>query len=122
MRGTGLAPVVGALGLMGIGLGIAGAAVQTAAVESVPAERTGSAAGIYSTARYMGSVAGSTALAIVFADSPRAGEATPFVRLFAGLVLVALLGAVANSRIAGRVVLSTAGVARGTAAKGPRST
>jgi EmrB/QacA subfamily drug resistance transporter len=102
MRGTSLLPVAGALGLMGIGLGIAGAAVQTAAVESVPAERTGSAAGIYSTARYMGSVAGSMALAIVFVDPPSAGAATPFVALFAGLVIVALLGVFANSRIATR--------------------
>ena len=101
-RGAGLLPVVLALAVMGIGLGVAAASVQTAAVESVPANRTGSAAGIYSTARYMGSVAGSTALALVFVDPPRPGHAAPFVALFAGLIVVALLGILANMRIAAR--------------------
>ncbi|HLL49067.1 MAG TPA: hypothetical protein VK356_00240, partial [Thermomicrobiales bacterium] len=74
----------------------------TAAVEAVPMAKTGSAAGIFSTARYLGSVTGSTLLAVVFVQHPAMGQAKPFVALFAGLSIVALLGIVANARIADR--------------------
>lgn len=94
--------VVFALATMGLGLGISGAPVQTAAVEAVPPERTGSAAGLFSTTRYLGSVTGSTVLAAVFVQHPAAGQATPFVALFAGLSGAALLGIVVNARIADR--------------------
>ncbi|MDQ3655351.1 MAG: hypothetical protein M3457_09755, partial [Chloroflexota bacterium] len=59
-------------------------------------------AGIYSTARYLGSVAGSTVLAALFAQ--RSGDVTGgrFVLLFAGLSVVAVGGVVANSLIAAR--------------------
>lgn len=94
--------VVIALAAMGLGLGVAGAPVQTAAVESVPHARTGSAAGIFSTSRYLGSVIGSTILALVFIQHPAPGETTRFVALFAGLSVVAVFGIVANTRIAAR--------------------
>jgi MFS family permease len=97
-----LTPMVIALAVMGLGIGVAGAPVQTAAVESVPHARTGSAAGIFSTARYLGSVTGSTVLALVFIQRPEVGQAAPFVALFAGLSLVAALGIIANARIADR--------------------
>lgn len=100
-----LTPMVIALAVMGLGIGVAGAPVQTAAVESVPHARTGSAAGIFSTARYLGSVAGSTVLALVFIQRPEVGQAAPFVGLFAGLSLVAALGIIANARIAERHVI-----------------
>ena len=46
------------LALIGSGLGLAGASLQTSAVEAVSADAAGSAAGLYSTARYLGSIVG----------------------------------------------------------------
>jgi MFS family permease len=102
VRQPDLAPLVIALAAMGLGLGVAGAPVQTAAVESVPHAQTGTAAGIFSTSRYLGSVTGSTVLALLFVQHPQPGVAGPFVALFAGLSLVALLGVWANARVAAR--------------------
>lgn len=102
VRQPDLAPMVIALAAMGLGLGVAGAPVQTAAVESVPHAQTGAAAGIFSTSRYLGSVIGSTVLALLFVQHPQPGMAGPFVALFAGLTIVALLGVWANARVADR--------------------
>lgn len=107
VRAPELAPIVVALAVMGLGLGVSGAPVQTAAIEAVPSARTGSAAGLFSTARYLGSVTGSTVLATLFVQHPVAGQATPFVALFAGLSVVALLGIIANARIADRPIPSS---------------
>ncbi|MCC6792632.1 MAG: MFS transporter, partial [Thermomicrobiales bacterium] len=100
--GTSVAPVAVALAVMGIGIGVSGAPVQTAAMEAAPRERTGSAAGIFSTSRYLGSVIGSSVLAIVFVHRPRTGEDGRFIALFAGLALAALLGVFVNGRVATR--------------------
>ncbi len=100
--GPALAPVIGALAVMGIGIGLSGAPVQTAAVEAVPVESTGSAAGIYSTSRYLGSVLGSSILAVVFVSRPNVGEASRFVALFVGLTMVAALGLLINTKVAAR--------------------
>ena len=78
------------------------APVQTAAVEAVPMTRTGSAAGIFSTARYLGSVTGSTLLAIAFVQRPAMGQTDRFVVLFAGLSIIAFAGIAASARIADR--------------------
>jgi EmrB/QacA subfamily drug resistance transporter len=102
VKGASLAPVAVALALMGLGLGVSGAPVQLAAVESVPGAQTGSAAGVFSTSRYLGSVVGSSLLAIVFATRPNLGESHRFVLLFAGLTVAALIGIAANGRIASR--------------------
>jgi MFS family permease len=102
VTGQGLVLVVVALAMMGIGIGVSSAPVQTAAVEAVPAHQTGAAAGIFSTARYLGSVTGSTLLAIVFVQHPNMGEADRFVTLFLGLSVVALAGIAVNARIADR--------------------
>jgi EmrB/QacA subfamily drug resistance transporter len=102
VSGPGLALVVAALAAMGLGLGISAAPVQTGAVEAVPQAKTGSAAGIYSTARYLGSVTGSTVLAIAFVEHPILGQSGRFVALFAGLSIVALVGIAVNARIADR--------------------
>jgi DHA2 family methylenomycin A resistance protein-like MFS transporter len=93
--GSPLWPVAGALAVMGVGLGLQSAPIQTTAVEAVPAAKTGSAAGVYSTARYLGSVSGATVLAIAFTD-PGAGDAARFATLVAGLAVVAALGSLAN--------------------------
>lgn len=95
-------PLLVALAIMGTGLGLQGAAVQTAAVEAAPMAKTGSAAGVYSTSRYLGSVIGATVLAIVFASDPNPGDQATFRMLFAGLAIAALAGIAVNTRIAPR--------------------
>jgi MFS transporter, DHA2 family, methylenomycin A resistance protein len=47
----------------GVGQGLASAAVQTAGLEALPAERAGLASGVWSTSRYLGSIVGSSLLA-----------------------------------------------------------
>lgn len=49
--------------VMGFGLGLAGASLQAAAMDAVPQAVAGSAAGLYSASRYVGSIAGSLAIA-----------------------------------------------------------
>jgi len=102
VRGASLVPLIVALSIMGVGIGLAGAPVQTAAVEAVPGGKTGSAAGIFSTSRYLGSVTGSSVLAIVFTRKPVPGDADRFALLFAGLAIAAVLGLLVNTRIAPR--------------------
>lgn len=48
--------------VMGFGLGLAGASLQAAAMDAVPQAVAGSAAGVYSASRYVGSIAGSLAI------------------------------------------------------------
>jgi MFS family permease len=97
-----IALIVVALATMGLGIGIAGAPVQTAAVESVPMGSTGAASGIFSTSRYIGSVVGSSILAGLFIVRPDEGDGALFVGLFVGLAVAALIGIAVNSRIADR--------------------
>jgi EmrB/QacA subfamily drug resistance transporter len=98
----GVALIVVALVVIGLGLGISGAPVQAAALEAISGDQAGSAAGIFSTARYVGSVVGSTILALIFAGEIGAGDRDVFAWLFAGLAIVALLGIAANARVADR--------------------
>lgn len=95
--GLGFAAVLGAslpvlaamLALTGVGLGLSSAGMQTAAVEAVPPEDTGSAAGLYSTFRYLGGVAGTGVSAFVFAWVGPGKALTPLL----GLLALAALGA-----------------------------
>ena len=57
--------LLGGLSLSGIGLGLTGG-IQVAAVEAVPDQQAGVAAGIYSTSRYIGSITGSSALPLLY--------------------------------------------------------
>lgn len=91
-----------ALAVMGFGLGVSGAPVQAAAIEAVPGETAGSAAGIFSTSRYVGSVLGSTVLALVFTREVGPGDTRTFALLFGGLSVAALAGVFANARVANR--------------------
>jgi EmrB/QacA subfamily drug resistance transporter len=102
IHGSSTVSLTVSLAIMGIGIGLSGAPIQTAAVEAVPANSTGSAAGIYSTSRYIGSVIGSSVLAIVFLDQASVETTTRYFALFLGLAIVAAFGVVANSRVAGR--------------------
>jgi MFS family permease len=94
--------LVAGLMALGLGLGISGAPVQAASVDSVPAARAGSASGVYSTSRYVGSVVGSSALALVFANEPNAGDGDLFAWVFSALVIVAVGALVASARVADR--------------------
>jgi MFS family permease len=88
-----LALVVGPL-VLGFGIGLAGASLQAAALESVPPSIAGTAAGVFATSRYFGSIAGS--LVIAGADAAtRAGTRT---------VLIATAGAAALSVVASTMV------------------
>jgi len=116
--GASLAVIVIALAIMGIGVGVAGAPVQTVAVESVPLEGAGSAAGIFSTSRYIGSVVGSGVLAAAFAQGSGAELEARYVLLFAGLAVAALAGIAASTRIANR---TPAGAFHAALAKGNKT-
>lgn len=57
-----------AMALVGVGMGLSSASVQTAGLEAVPPAVTGSAAGLLSTSRYAGSITGSALLALTVGD------------------------------------------------------
>src|SRR5690606_8351522 len=61
---------VPALVLLGAGLGLTSAPSQSAAMSDVPGEKSGMAAGLTSTMRYIGGIAGLTVLGLVLTDRP----------------------------------------------------
>ncbi len=110
--GSGIVAIVSGLAIVGVGLGVSGASLQTAAIESVPLERAGSAAGMFSTSRYLGSIVGSSLLAAMFANGSGAGSGGRFVTLFAGLSIAAAGGVLANALVAERKPNAQAGESR----------
>lgn len=88
--GIGVYPLVIALGVFGLGIGIAGAGMRTSAVESINYRNAGAAAGVYSTSRYFGSIVGSAILAgLIGVDrSDTSGVSQVFI-------VVAVMGSVA---------------------------
>jgi EmrB/QacA subfamily drug resistance transporter len=82
--------VLVALVLTGVGVGLQMGAQQSAALESAPVSMAGVAGGVWSTARYIGSIAGSAILASVIGEQADAGEihAVLAVVLVAGIVLL----------------------------------
>lgn len=89
LAGGSLVLLAALLALAGVGLGLAGAGMQTAALEAVPPEAAGSAAGLYSTFRYLGGVAGTGVSAFVFEWVGPARALTPLMLLLALSALVA---------------------------------
>lgn len=89
--------VFGLLG-MGAGLGFAGASLQAAALEAVPVAMAGAAAGVLSTSRYIGSTAGTVAIALLM------GEGAAGAR---SVLLLALAGAVVAVAAATRIEVRT---------------
>ncbi|MCC6627434.1 MAG: MFS transporter [Chloroflexi bacterium] len=87
--GASIAVVPAGLGLLvaGVGLGLASASLQTAAVEAVGPESAGIAAGLFSTARYLGSIVGSSLMAGLLAS------AGGYTVIFIVVVLAAALSA-----------------------------
>lgn len=96
LRQPSAAGLIVAMGCVGVGMGLASASVQTAGLEAVPPSVTGSAAGLLSTSRYIGSIAGSAVLSITVTDG--GAGARPLL----GLGIVAALAAlVAATQIPG---------------------
>jgi MFS family permease len=80
------------LALIGSGVGLATAALQTSAVESVPPADAGTAAGMFSTSRYLGSIVGTILLgALLSKTGAGAGYRDVFVMVLAAAALSALV-------------------------------
>ncbi|MFL5642061.1 MAG: MFS transporter [Chloroflexota bacterium] len=81
------------LGVVGFGMGFSGSPRQAAALESVPADRVGMAAGTYYTGRYLGGVLGASLAGAVLGTTVTAAGVTlgfgSLVLVGAGLVVVA---------------------------------
>jgi len=75
--------------LIGIGLGMTGPPAQAASMSTVGRDQSGMAGGVLSTLRYIGGVAGTTALGALLRDpaSPASHQRTIFV--YAGAIIVA---------------------------------
>lgn len=87
-------PAARLLGLIlaGTGLGLGTAGLQTAALESLPAPLAGTASGVFSTSRYLGSVLGSSLLAgLVVPGVP--ASFVPVLWTVAGAALLATIAA-----------------------------
>ena len=70
---------------MGAGVGLSTAGLQASAIEALAPEQAGVAAGVFSTSRYVGSFAGSIALARLLDEGQGlAGFQTVFLIAFAG--------------------------------------
>ncbi|MEJ2287647.1 MAG: MFS transporter, partial [Deinococcales bacterium] len=93
--GISIARLVGALMLIGLGIGTGTAALQTTAVESVAARDAGMASGVYTTSRYLGSIVGSALLARL-----AAGSETLAAPAIIGTVFVMVAGAAALALLA----------------------
>lgn len=94
--GWGWPVLVAPLMVIGTGIGLASAPVQAAALQVAGRAQAGQAAGLFSTMRYLGSITGTAAMAAVLGTSP--GDAA-FRGLFVGLVVAALLAALASLRL-----------------------
>jgi MFS family permease len=104
-----LAVIVPGLALTGVGIGIGGAALISAATGSVPIEEAGSASGVFSTSRYLGSIAGASVLAAMFTGEITQDDQERFTILFAGLIVAAAGALYANRRIGDRTVVQQVG-------------
>lgn len=80
------------LGVAGIGLGLSQAGLQTAVLESVARDQSGSASGIFSMSRYIGSIAGSSALPMLYGGDGMAG----FSRVLSVVVVTAFAATIAS--------------------------
>jgi predicted MFS family arabinose efflux permease len=87
------------LAVAGTGFGLATATLQTSAVEAVPAEQAGLAAGLFSTSRYVGSIAGSLVLSAVLVTG--AGHVAGFTTLAAVVAAGAVLAALVSLGLRG---------------------
>jgi DHA2 family methylenomycin A resistance protein-like MFS transporter len=82
------------LAIVGVGVGLSWPGLQTTAVESVGADQTGVASGLYSTSRYFGSIVGSAILAGLISSD--AGDASGIGGVFVLAFVAAILAVVAS--------------------------
>jgi EmrB/QacA subfamily drug resistance transporter len=94
--------IAACLAVAGAGLGLASSSLQVAAKAAVDPASAGVAAGVYSTSRYAGSIAGTALLAGPLA--PAAHGTGGFAALFAVLVVAAAASAAAAALLPRRVV------------------
>lgn len=87
-----LIPVI----IVGVGIGLSSAAVQTTAIDAAQAHETGQAAGLFSTMRYLGSILGSAWMAAILSGAHP--SRVQFQLLYVVLV-VAGLGAVITAAL-----------------------
>lgn len=91
---TALTDAIPALVMLGAGLGLTSAPAQAAAMSDVPPEKSGMAAGLISTVRYLGGIAGVTALGLILTDdrAPDVArhEHTTAVVLFGAALVLAI--------------------------------
>lgn len=80
--------------VMGVGMGLSGASLQAAALESVEQHASGSAAGLFSASRYVGSISGSLAISALGVTG--LSDARP--------VLIATVATTAVAVVSGRFV------------------
>ena len=88
--------ILGSL-VMGCGQGLAGASLQTAAVEAAPLEAAGSASGLFSTSRYVGSISVSLLIAALAVDN--ASSARPVT---IAIVVASGLAVITGGQVAAR--------------------
>jgi MFS family permease len=75
--------------LIGVGVGMTSPPAQAASMSTVGPDQSGMASGIVSTLRYIGGVAGTTALAVLLTDgSSAASHQRPLV-VYVGAVIIA---------------------------------
>ena len=81
------------LALVGVGIGLASPGLQTSGVEAVKSDQAGSAAGLYSTSRYLGSITGSAIIAGILgaSDVDVDGLSLVFLLSFVAAVVAAVV-------------------------------
>ena len=92
------ATLAAGLAVAGVGLGISQGVLQAAAIEAAPADFAGLAAGLASTSRYLGSITGTSALALLLAGS----GSGRFTAVFGMACIAAAAASVAGAGLAGR--------------------
>jgi MFS family permease len=93
--------VATALGVVGVGLGLNTAPVNSVAVANVPRERSGTASGLLNTARMVGATLGVAILGSVFAHfAGQEGTAGPFLTGLRAALVFGALGELAGSFVA----------------------
>lgn len=103
---VGTGTLLACLGVAGVGFGLTTASLQTSAIEAVSPEQAGVAAGLFSTSRYLGSIAGSIVLAALL-TSTGAGV-SGFRALAVVIVAAAFLAALVSLGLRGRPAPSPA--------------
>ncbi|HSN21905.1 MAG TPA: MFS transporter [Usitatibacter sp.] len=103
--GTPHALLAAALAIVGVGLGLNTAPVNSVAVASVPHERSGTASGLLNTARMVGATLGIAILGAVFAHfAGQAGAARDFLSGLRPALALGGLGELAGAAIAQRYI------------------